>query len=302
MRAVSLRGAGLVGACSRGLRWFARDPPQSEGRAPPSWYGARKGDPVKTLVRDGVTLCYQEAGTSAAPIVFVHGWCCDHTYFAPQAGHFSARHRVVSVDQRGFGRSDKPMQEYTIEGFADDLAWLCGELGIARPALVGHSMGGAVALAAAARHPRLARAIVLCDPAVVTPPAPAAGLDALFAALGGPGYRDVARGFIEGRLFSPRDDVARRARIVEHMLETPQHVMRSAMKNLFAFDSEAAARECKAPVLLIDAEVPLPDRARFRALCPQLVCAQTAGAGHFHQLEVPDQVNAMIDRFLTTVG
>lgn len=257
---------------------------------------------MNSLTRDGVKLCYEDTGTSAAPIVFVHGWCCDHSYFAPQSGHFSARHRVVSVDQRGFGQSDKPAQEYTIEGFADDLAWLCEKLGLERPALVGHSMGGAVVLAAAARHPKLARAIVLCDPAVVTPVAQRGGLDALFAALASPAYRDVARAFIDGRLFSPHDDVVRRRRIVEHMLETPQHVMRSAMVNLFGFDSDAAARACKVPVLLIDAEVPLPDRARFRELCPQLQCAQTAGAGHFHQLEVPDQVNAMIERFLSAVA
>ncbi len=256
---------------------------------------------MKALARDGVKLCYEDAGTRAEPIVFVHGWCCDHSYFAPQFGHFSARHRVVSVDQRGFGQSDKPKQEYTIEGFADDLAWLCGELGLERPALVGHSMGGAVVLATAARHPALVRAIALCDPPVVPPPALRGGIDPFLAALGQPGYREAARAFIDERLFSPRDDPERRARIVEHMLETPQHVMRSAMANLFAFDSEAAARACKLPVLLIDAEVPLPDRTRFRELCPTLQCAQTAGAGHFHQLEVPDQVNAMLERFLGDV-
>jgi pimeloyl-ACP methyl ester carboxylesterase len=253
---------------------------------------------MQTRIRDGVKLCFEEAGTNAAPIVFVHGWCCDHTYFAPQAAHFSARHRVVSVDQRGFGASDKPKQEYTIEGFADDLAWLCGELGLARTALVGHSMGGAVVLATAARHPGLVRGVALCDPAVLFPAVFKPAMDAFIAALAGPGYRDVARGFIDSRLFSQRDDKTRRARITEHMLETPQHVMRSAFANLLAFDSEAAARDCKAPVLLIDAEVALPDRVRFRELCPHLQCAQTAGAGHFHQLEVPDQVNAMLQRFL----
>lgn len=257
---------------------------------------------MRALVRDGVKLCYEDTGTRAAPIVFVHGWCCDHSYFAPQAGHFSARHRIVSVDQRGFGQSDKPAQEYAIEGFADDLAWLCGELGLERPALVGHSMGGAVVLAAAARHPSLARAVALCDPAVLFPPALGTGLADFVAALGGPGYRELARGFIDGRLFSPRDDPARRARITEHMLETPQHVMRSAFANLVRFDSESAARACKVPVLLIDAEVPLPDRARFRELCPTLQCAQTAGAGHFHQLEVPEQVNAMLERFFASVA
>jgi pimeloyl-ACP methyl ester carboxylesterase len=254
---------------------------------------------MKTLVRDGVRLCYEDDGTRDAPIVFVHGWCCDHRYFAPQFGHFSARHRVVAVDQRGFGASDKPEQKYTIEGFADDLAWLCRELGLERPAIVGHSMGGAITLATAARHPDLPRAIALCDPAVIPPPALRGAIDPLIAALGTRDYKAVAAQFVEQRLFGPKDDPARRARIVAEMCETPQHVMRSAFENMFAFDSEAAARACKVPTLLIDAEAPIPDRARFRELCPQLVCAQTAGAGHFHQLEVPDQVNAMLERFLS---
>lgn len=253
---------------------------------------------MRTLVRDGVRLCYVETGTGAAPIVFVHGWCCDSSYFAPQAGHFSARHRVVSVDLRGFGASDKPTQEYTIEGFADDLAWLCSELGLERPALVGHSMGGAIALATAARHPGLPRAIALCDPAVLPPEAVRKAMAPFIAALGAPGHLEIASRFMRERLFSPADDAARRERIVAQMCETPQHVMRSAFQNLFAFDSEAAARACRVPVLLIDAEPPIADRARFRALCPQLQTAQTAGAGHFHQLEVPEQVNAMLERFL----
>ncbi len=252
---------------------------------------------MKSLLREGVKLGYVESGSGGAPFVFVHGWCCDHTYFAPQHAHFAARHRVVSVDLRGFGQSDRPAQAYTIEGFADDLAWLCRELRLERPLLVGHSMGGAVVLATAARHPELARGIALCDPAVFFPARTSEGIRPLVQALAGPGYREAAQAFIDGRMFSAFDDKARRARIVADMCATPQHVMRSAFESIVAFDSEAAARACRAPVLLIDAEVPIADRVRFAALCPQLQTAQTAGAGHFHQLEVPDQVNAMLDRF-----
>jgi len=257
---------------------------------------------MKTLVRDGVKLCLEDSGTRSAPIVFIHGWCCDHSYFAPQAAWFSTRHRVVSVDQRGFGASDKPLQEYTIEGFADDLAWMCRELGLARPALVGHSMGGAIALATEARHPGLARAIALCDPAVIVPDVVRASVGPFIEALAGPGYREIAAGFVRDRLFSTADDADRAARIVQEMCDTPQHVMRSAFHHLFSFDTESAARACRVPVLLIDAETPVADRARFKSLCPQLQTAQTAGAGHFHQLEVPEQVNAMLERFLSRVS
>jgi pimeloyl-ACP methyl ester carboxylesterase len=254
---------------------------------------------MKSVKRDGVRICYDEAGTAGPPILFVHGWCCDHSYFAPQLWHFATRHRVVAVDQRGFGQSDKPEQKYTIEGFADDLAFLCREIGLEKPAVVGHSMGGAISLALAARHPQLPRAIALCDPAVFFPAIVTAGIGAFVTALGTPGYREAAAGFVEQRLFGPKDDPVRRARITSHMLETPQHVMRSAFEHLLAFDSDSAARACKVPVLLIDAESPIVERQRFVNACPQLVCAQTAGAGHFHQLEVPDQINAMLERFLT---
>jgi pimeloyl-ACP methyl ester carboxylesterase len=56
------------------------------------------------------------------------------------------------------------------------------------------------------------------------------------------------------------------------------------------------------PFLYIAAGNVLPDLARLRELCPQVMTAQTAGAGHFNQLEVPDQVNAMIERFLRVSG
>ncbi len=64
------------------------------------------------------------------------------------------------------------------------------------------------------------------------------------------------------------------------------------------WDGEAAARACTVPVLHIGAEDPINDAAALRALNPQIRTGQTVGAGHFNQLEVPEQVNAMIERFL----
>ena len=65
-----------------------------------------------------------------------------------------------------------------------------------------------------------------------------------------------------------------------------------------AWDGEAAARACRVPALHIAADEPINDAAALRALNPRIRTGQTVGAGHFNQLEVPEQVHAMIERFL----
>ena len=75
------------------------------------------------LKRDSVTLFYKEAGSGDPPILLVHGGMDDHTHFSPQFEHFQLNHRTVAIDLRGYGQSDKPQQDYTIAGYADDLAW-----------------------------------------------------------------------------------------------------------------------------------------------------------------------------------
>lgn len=253
---------------------------------------------MKQLDRDGVALFFDEEGAGDPPILLVHGWTCDHTYFAPQFEHFRRDHRVVAVDLRGHGHSDKPQQDYTIAAFADDLAWLCDQIGLRKPVVIGHSMGGCIALELAARSPDLPSAIVAVDSPIVPPQALLDGVRPLVDALASPGYREASREFVSNMLFLPTDNPQRKARIVESMTAAPQHVMASAFRQIFEWDSESAAKACTVPVLNLCAAGPLTDLARFRELCPQVVNGQTVGAGHFHQLEVPEQVNAMIDRFL----
>ena len=253
---------------------------------------------VRRQRRDGVALAYLEVGSGAPPMLFVHGWLCDHTHFAPQIEYFSRHHRVIAVDLRGHGASDKPREDYTMASFADDLAWLCGRLEIERPVVVGHSMGGVIAIELAARLPNLPGAVVLLDAPVVMSDEAVRGARQECVELRAPNYREVARRWVEA-MFLPTDDPERRARIVAQMIEAPRHVMVSACEEMFACDTAAVVAACRVPLLNVaSAEGRSADLDRFRELCPQLVNGQTVGAGHFHQLEVPDQTNAMIDRFL----
>jgi len=250
-------------------------------------------------MRDGVRLVYAEAGAGGPPLVFVHGWCCDHTYFAPQVAHFRPHHRVVALDLRGYGRSDAPTQAYTIPSFADDVAWLCGELGLARPVLVGHSMGGAVVLDVAARYPDLAAAVVLLDAGLLLPPELVASLQPFARSLSTPGYLDSLRSYAE-RFFLPTDPPAVKATFLASVAAVPQHVLSSTYTNWLAFDSASVAAACRAPALAVASAHPVTDLNHLRQLIPQLVTGQTVGSGHFIPLIVPAQVNAMLDRFLAT--
>jgi pimeloyl-ACP methyl ester carboxylesterase len=249
------------------------------------------------LDRDGIALYYEEAGNGGPPLLLVHGFAGDLGHLAPQFDYFRGNHRVVAVDRRGHGRSDKPNQEYTIAGFADDLAWLCRELGLHRPVVVVHSQGG-IALELEARHAGIASSLVLLDAPLFPPPPMRAGFEQLAVALRSPHYREALRGMAEAVVFLPTDSQKRKAVLIEGMCAVPQHVLASSWEQYLAYDEAAAAASCRAPLLLVQGAFPA-DVARLTELCPQAVTSRTVGAGHFIQLEVPAQVNAMIERFMT---
>ena len=253
---------------------------------------------MKFQNRDGVALAYEDSNEGLSPILFVHGWGCDHSFFAPQMAFFKPRHRVVAVDLRGHGCSDAPPQNYTMAGFADDLAWLCTKLGLDKPVVVGHSMGGTIALEFAAHYPELLTAAVLIDSVILPPPEFLESRRAFAEALRAPNYLGLLNKAASS-LFLSTDDQKRKAQILALLGKTPQHVLASAFANhVTEYDAGSAAAACRMPVAYIGAEVAMADLPRFRALCPQLITAQTLGSGHFSTLEVPDQVNAMLARLL----
>lgn len=264
------------------------------------------------MSRDGVRLAHFEAGPAAPqspPLLLINGWTGDHGIFTPQIGHFSKRRRVVAINLRGHGASDAPALGYTMAGFADDIAWQCAQLELAKPLVIGHSLGGAIGLELCGRYPDLACGLVMIDSIVTPPPAlrdhpePRRLLDGI----GGPDYLAVSRASAWD-IGCDFDDPARRKQIYHDYIlppceGTPQHVAYATIENfMMSHDPEPAATACTIPMAYISADVPLVNLARdldrLKALCPQLVIAKTLLAGHFSTLEVADQVNAMLERFL----
>lgn len=93
--------------------------------------------------------------------------------------------------------------------FADDLAFLCRELQLEKPVVIGHSMGGVVAFALGARYPELPSAIVTLDAGLTPPPTVGTALSNFIDALRGPAYRKALGDYADAVLFLPTDDAAR---------------------------------------------------------------------------------------------
>jgi pimeloyl-ACP methyl ester carboxylesterase len=249
--------------------------------------------------RNGLNLHSRLDGRGDPPFLFIHGWCCDHTFFQPQFDHFRASHAVATLDLRGCGKSDRPEHGYDIPTFADDVAWLCGQLGIAKPVLVGHSLGGMIAIEIAARYPGLHAAVVALDPGPIDPlPQARQMFESLAEQLEGPDGEAARRAYVDD-LFLPTDDAGRKRSIVEAMGSVPLAIAAETIRGVVSWNGVGALLLCKAPLLVVRSRTGgSNDPARLLALKPDVQIGVTVGAGHFHQLEVPEQVTPMIERFV----
>jgi pimeloyl-ACP methyl ester carboxylesterase len=253
---------------------------------------------MSTVDVGGVRLAYREAGTGDPPIVLVHGMACDHTHLLPQLEHFAPRHRVVAIDQRGHGASDAPDGDYTTEVFADDLRVVLERLGVKRPILVGHSLGGGVVLHLAVAHPELVRGVVLLDSGVRRTTARREELQPFYDTLGGPDHAERVRAFVRERLFEETDGEAVFEAVASVMAAVPARIFLAMGAGVVGYDSWTVALACRVPALLVMAARPFVDLGALHELPDVWQYGWAVGAGHFLQMVVPEQVNPMIDRFL----
>ncbi len=253
---------------------------------------------VATLLRDGTALAYKDAGDGAPAVVLLHGLACNRAFMAPQARFLQAKHRVVAVDLRGHGNSDAPRQRYTIAALTDDVGWMCEQLDVERAVVVGHSLGGLVALELAATRPDLVRAGVLIDSVLLAGPGHERAVSGLVAGIRGPDADRVLSDYFR-LFFGPRDDPALCDWILGQALRTPAHVTSSIWEeSVRSWDDAGALARCQVPLLYLDAGTPNADLDRAVRANPSMVLGRTVGSGHFSQLVCPQQVNAMVERFL----
>ena len=109
---------------------------------------------------NNITMNYEIHG-EGEPLILIGGLGTDISIHRKMIGEFSKKFKVLALDNRGAGLSDKPDIPYTIEMMADDTARLMTSAGIERANVLGISLGGRIAMALALRHPHRLSKLIL---------------------------------------------------------------------------------------------------------------------------------------------
>jgi pimeloyl-ACP methyl ester carboxylesterase len=264
---------------------------------PPGATASEAGED-RFLPFEGARLHYRSHGTGPEAVVFIHGWTCDLSLWKGQAPVYSRR-RSLLVDLPGHGRSEAPPEtDYTQELFARAVEAVMRDAGVTRATLVGHSLGGPVAITALRLFPDKIHALVLVDSFLRLPQ------DYLnlqekkqrAAALAGKAGHDAFAASLEG-FFTSRTSPEARAAIRRVMLATPEHVRISATCSPAIPPPFRATEQYAVPLHHIQVarrEV----SAEWARIFPQHEVEKWEDHGHFLFMEDPARFNASLEGVL----
>jgi pimeloyl-ACP methyl ester carboxylesterase len=243
---------------------------------------------------DGLEIVGEVRGRGDTALVFLHGWCGDRAYWKNQVGVFAADYRVVAIDQAGHGESGKDRQAWTADGLAGDVEAVVKALGLKRVILVGHSMGGLVALLAAKRMPGTSGAVIGIDTlqnAESKPPEEEAKplLDGVEK-----DFKGAVRATFDGQLPEKADPEVKKWLQTKAEGQDPKMGL-ALMRDLFGLDTRKLLKEAKVPVRCINSaggyKFFTPTAVETNKKYADFGAVTIDGVGHYPMLEKPDEFN-----------
>jgi pimeloyl-ACP methyl ester carboxylesterase len=252
-------------------------------------------------------------GEGATPLVLLHGYMMSHWYFQGLYPRLSERRQVIAIDLPGYGESDRPAPSrfaYDYPSFAQTVLEVLDKLGVARASLLGHSMGGGVALTLAARWPERVERMVLECPAVYPLPMPVESKLVLNRTFGRFLFNGVTRGELRRQMRKQhfKDPSAVTDALVDHVWarlnraggrDAAWHTMQT-----FAALSDRTAdpMRVRAPTLLVwgdeDRMVPFQHARRLARSIPGARLTVVPASGHNVHLERKDEFLRQVAPFL----
>lgn len=256
-------------------------------------------------------LFYQIFGEdSSSKLVFLHGIMGQGRNWMSIAKKFSAEFQCLIYDQRGHGQSIQPETGYQLDDYVEDLRQLLEHLRWQKVKLVGHSMGGRVALVFADRYPEIVEDLVIVD---IGPSSDWASMEPILTKMEFPPTpfptREAARAFMENEFLSRFPNKMVMEFFYSNLVERngqydwifSKKAIRQSLETARYRDYWAEFKNLKMPTLFIRGEkstdLTHEDFAKVLAANPHIQGVEVAGAGHWVHAEKPLETIRIIDEF-----
>jgi pimeloyl-ACP methyl ester carboxylesterase len=257
--------------------------------------------PGTATAADGAPVAYTLAGEGSPALVFIHGWMCDQSFWAAQVPAFAATHTVVTVDLPGHGASGMVREGWPLMAFGSDVRAVIEQLGLERVILVGHSMGGPVALEAARLMPERVVGIVAVDSLhnaeLKYDPQQMAGLLAAFE-------QDFVAtcGQFSTSMFVPGASPALVEQVTTAMCDGSPEIATALFRQFIDYDMGKALAAVTVPVRCINA-AGYPTAIEInRKYHPDFDGVTMDGVGHFLMIERPEEFNGELAKSIAEIG
>ncbi len=250
----------------------------------------------------GIAYIAEGQGT---PILFLHGIGGAARQFRNQVRHFGTSRHAIAWDAPGYGAS-VPLPLVSMDALAAALAGFIKALGLDRPVIVGHSLGGMIVQRLLAEAPHAARALVLAQTsAAFGGRDPAWAEDFIRARLApldaGQTMADLAPGMVAA-MAGDEPDPAGIALAIDTIAHTPDSTYRDTVLAMPGFDLRDALPRIAVPTLVLagtkDQNAPAAGMGRMAQRIPGARYVALDGVGHLAHLEQPARFNAALDAFL----
>lgn len=258
---------------------------------------------MATFQTDGTNIYYEERGEGPA-LVLLHGLGSSTMDWEYQYGHFEKDYRIIAPDFRGFGQSDKPDGPYLVAQQADDIRALLDHLDIEHAAVVGFSMGGAVAFEFAATHPqRVQRLIIVNSSPSFVPDHWRKHLEVfvrktVIRVLGIPQLAAL----IAKRLFPDEGQAELRAMTIERYGANNKQAYLHAINGLVVWQlSEQQLAQVSMPTLVVAAEhdyTPFSEKQAYCAKLPNATLSLVHDSRHATPIDQAEKFNQLVTEFL----
>ena len=263
---------------------------------------------MQATVND-IRLSFIDEGKGPA-ILFVHGFPLSRGCWRPQIDALRSQYRCIAPDLRGFGASEAtpgPVAAVTMDQYADDIAKLVQALGTGPVVLVGHSMGGYVALAIAGKHPEILRALVLvATRAGQDTPEAAAGRRKTAEAVRTTGTQMVIDAMTP-KMIAPSNDSKALLDAVRGFMEPASRdgVIGALLGMADRPDATPGLANIDVPTLVVtgeeDAIIDPGESQALEQAIPGARLQVIPDAGHFVALEQPEAFNRELESWLASV-